>query len=140
MQRLLTATVLTLAIVAACAQTGPGPTPSTTAAASPVTCSALAEQLENCVPAACSQRHPLVRSFQIDHRVAGPEGDRCAYTQTVPGDMLMTCRFTAEGRAEMAGLIRQMERGDLSGGTGRESVLTRECEVRDRDGTPLPWG
>jgi hypothetical protein len=81
-----------------------------------------------------------MRTFTIDHRVTGLEGERCGYTQSVPGDMSMTCRFTPEGRTEMAELILEMERGNLSGGTGQQSVLTRECEVRDRDGNVLPWG
>jgi len=81
-----------------------------------------------------------MRSFLIDHRVAGSEGDRCVYTQTVPGNMLMACRLTPEGRMELAGLIREMERGNFSGGTGRQSAMTRECEVRDSDGVVIPWG
>lgn len=125
------------AIAAACAQTGsPPPTP----VAAAMSCPALAEAMEGCAPAACSQQHPFMRSFQIEHRVVGPDGDRCAYSQTMPGDMLMTCRFTPEGRTEMAGLIGEMERGNLSGGTGRESAMTRECQVRDSNGDVIPWG
>ncbi|MEZ5960813.1 MAG: hypothetical protein R3C30_10380 [Hyphomonadaceae bacterium] len=137
MQRLLVIGVLSGALAAACAQTASQPTPGAQAS---VSCPAFADAMERCAPAACSQRHPFMRSFQIDHRVSGLEGDRCAYTQTMPGDMLMTCRFTPEGRAEMAGQIREMERGNLSGGTGRDSAMTRECEVRDSNGVVIPWG
>lgn len=137
MQRLLlVVVVLSGVIAAACAQTGAQPT----LPAAPVSCPALADALERCAPAACSQQHPFMRSSQIEHRVAGPEGDRCVYTQTMPGDMLMTCRFTPEGRTEMSGLIREMERGNFSGGTGRQSAMTRECEVQDSNGAVIPWG
>ncbi|MEZ5958372.1 MAG: hypothetical protein R3C27_14300 [Hyphomonadaceae bacterium] len=141
MRRLLFTAVVTGAIAAACAQTSPVtplPTPATVTA--PESCPALADAMERCTPAACSQRHPFMRAFQIEHRVAGPEGDRCVYSQTMPGDMLMTCRFSAEGRAEMAGLVREMERGNLSGGTGQQNAMTRECEVRDSNGAVIPWG
>lgn len=138
MRRLFVVTVLGGAIAAACAQTGAPP--ATPPVAADMSCQALAEAMEGCAPAACSQRHPFMRSFQIEHRVVGLEGDRCAYSQTMPGDMLMTCRFTPEGRGEMAGLIRQMERGNLSGGTGQQNAMTRECEVRDSTGAVIPWG
>lgn len=137
MRRLFVVTILAGGIAAACAQTGSQPA---TPVAAAMSCTALAEAMEGCAPATCRQQHPFMRSFQIEHRVAGPDGVRCAYSQTMPGDMLMTCRFTLEGRAEMAGLIREMERGNLSGGTGRESAMTRECEVRDSKGEVIPWG
>ncbi len=138
MRMLFFVTILGGAIAAACAQTGAEPTPASVAA--PLSCPALADAMEGCAPAACNQQHPFMRSFQIEHRVVGLVGDRCAYSQTMPGDMLMTCRFTPEGRGEMAGLIRQMERGNLSGGTGQQNAMTRECEVRDSSGAVIPWG
>lgn len=138
MRRLFVVTVLGGAIAAACAQTGAPP--ATPPVAADMSCQALAEAMEGCAPAACNQQHPFMRSFQIEHRVVGLVGDRCAYSQTMPGDMLMTCRFTPEGRGEMAGLIRQMERGNLSGGTGQQNAMTRECEVRDSTGAVIPWG
>jgi hypothetical protein len=135
MRRLAIAIVLAGVIGAACAQTGSG---SQSLGAGG--CPALADALRGCAPASCRHAHPLVATFTIEHRVTGLDGAHCGYTQTVPGDMLMSCRFTADGRSEMAELITEMVRGNLSGGTGRESVVTRECEVRDRDGTLLPWG
>ena len=129
---------LALTVVAACAQTAASPQPASPTVAA--TCQALPDALRGCAPMTCGQPHPFVRSFTIEHRVVGPDGDRCGYSQTMPGEMTMTCRFTEAGRAEMAAQVEAMERGSLSGGTGQQSAMTRDCEVRDSSGSVVPWG
>ncbi|MBX3429152.1 MAG: hypothetical protein KF779_06200 [Hyphomonadaceae bacterium] len=144
MRRLTLAFVVAGGLAVACAQpqtqTHIQPGADIGVADNPVTCVALAEALRTCAPASCQQRHPFVGTFMIEHRITGMDGETCGYTQSMPGDMSMRCRFTPGGRSEMADLIVEMQRGNFSGGTGQQNVLTRECEVRDRDGNVLPWG
>lgn len=105
-------------------------------------CTALPEALRGCAPAACLQPHPFMRGFQITHRVIGADGEACAYTQTMPGDMTMSCRFSEDGRVEMAASIEEMlTTGAMSGSTSAPAnAMTRECEIRGRDGAVIPWG
>jgi hypothetical protein len=124
------------AAAAACAQTGANPQAAPTAG----NCQAFTEALRGCAPASCDQRHPFAPGFTITHRVTGTDGEHCAYTQSMPDDMSMSCSFTPAGREEMAGLIEDMGRGNFSGGTGQQNAMTRECVVRDGSGTPIPWG
>jgi hypothetical protein len=138
MPRLLViAAALALATSIGCAQTTASPQSSAPTAAS---CQALPAALRGCEAITCNEPHPFVRSFTMEHRVAGPDGDRCGYTQRMPGDMSMSCRLSEEGRNEMAAQVEEMARGNLSGGTGRQNAMTRECEVRDSSGTVVPWG
>lgn len=123
----------------ACAPTADNPGATQSAAPPGVGCGALAQSLRACAPASCRQPHPFVPSFIIEHRVMGSDGAVCAYSQSMPSDMSMSCRFSPEGRAEMAHVIEEMERGNLSGGTGRQSAMTRECTVHDSSGGIVPW-
>jgi hypothetical protein len=104
-------------------------------------CAALPEALRGCAPATCQQPHPFMRSFTITHTVSGPDEAACAYTQSMPGDMVMSCRFSEAGRAEFALEVEEMLAGRMSGSTSAPaSATTRECEVRDRNGNLVPWG
>ncbi|MGE0047112.1 MAG: hypothetical protein AB7J28_09670 [Hyphomonadaceae bacterium] len=108
-------------------------------------CEALAASLEEgCAPASCTQPHPLMRNFTIEHRVTGEESGACAYAQTMPGNMTMQCRFSAEGRAELAAQLREAAQSQSFSFSTRdpeaENYLTRECEIRDQAGRVIPWG
>lgn len=104
-------------------------------------CAALPEALRGCTPASCQQPHPFLRNFMITHAVAGPDGEACGYSQTMPGEMAMACRFSEAGRSEYAGVVEEMLAGRMSGATSApESAMTRECEIRDRNGAVVPWG
>lgn len=102
-------------------------------------CGGLPEALRQCAPETCAQPHPFVPGFEISHRVEGLLGEACAYRQSMPAEMSMSCQLSAAGREEMAHLVEEMAQGRMSGGTGRDTVTTRECQVRDRSGAVIPW-
>jgi hypothetical protein len=136
-----------LLAAASCAAPDPMEREATLAPAA-INCREFADALRACAPSSCRQPHPLASGFTIEHRITGLEAAECAYTQSVPGDMAMTCRFSETGRSEMAS---QME-GMLSGGQRsfsfsfstsdppQDTAMTRECILRDHSGAAIPWG
>lgn len=94
-------------------------------------CSGLPNALREGSTMVCQQAHPFVPNFQIEHRLRCDEA--CLYTQTMPADMTMWCRFSEAGRAEFATVLEAKENGAAPG------VVLRECEVRDRNGAMVPF-
>ncbi|MEZ6023834.1 MAG: hypothetical protein R3C16_10585 [Hyphomonadaceae bacterium] len=131
---------------AACA---PSASTQTSASVAPAAaqggCAGFSTALRACAPARCAHPHPLVPTFTIEHRIAGMEDGACAYTQTVPGDMTMRCRFSEAGRSEFAEEINAMVSGrqttfSFSTSDPQDTVVTRECVVLDAAGREIPWG
>lgn len=108
--------------------------------APPAAVRAFADALAACTPATVSTTHPLMRTFVIEHTVAGQQAGRCRYDQTMPGKMRLECAFTPEGRQAMASEIRaSAEGGPMSGGTSRtQPAWTSECEIVTASGTRTP--
>ncbi|HVK81128.1 MAG TPA: hypothetical protein VM915_11010 [Verrucomicrobiae bacterium] len=72
-------------------------------------------------------------AFEAEHRFRCDEDQYCTYTQTMPRERTLWCRFTEAGRAEFAAVIEA--------GAREPPVPTalRECELRDRDGAIIPF-
>ena len=101
---------------------------------------AFADALRSCTPARHGTPHPFVRGFTSAHEVVGPVGDRCAYTQSMPGGMVMDCAFGAAARVAMADELDAFAAGRLAGGTGAQPAWAGDCEVVTADGKRLPFG
>lgn len=106
----------------------------------PEAVSTFATSLEACTKARAATAHPLMRTFVIEHTIAGEEDGRCSYTQTMPGRMTMQCKLSPEGRNGLAAEIRAMsEGGPLRGGS---SVAAPEwmkaCEIVTASGVRTP--
>lgn len=137
----------TMAIAASCAphtSSGYDPEPGAPTAS----CLQFADALRACAPASCGQPHPLVSGFTIEHRVVGQQAGGCAYTQSMPGDMVMSCRLSESGRSEIASQLEDTLSGRRQSFSFRfstadppqDNTMTRECILRDRSGTIIPWG
>jgi hypothetical protein len=90
----------------------------------------------------------LVSGFTVEHRVVGQHAEGCAYTQSVPDDMVMSCRLSDVGRSDMASQLEDMLSGRQRSFSFRfstadppqDNAMTRECILHDRSGTIIPWG
>lgn len=138
-----------LAFIAAIALAACTPTENTAApqAADVVLadCAQLPAALRACAPIACGQPHMLVRDFTIKHQIDGRDGGLCRYSQTVPGDMLMSCRFSEAGAEEVASQHEDMQDGEFSFSYSsddpeQQNAMTRECVLTGPDGAVIPWG
>lgn len=137
-----------LLLAPGCAPQAPPQRGAALAAQATAHCGALGEALRACAPASCSQPHPLVSSFTIEHRVVGRDGEACAYTQSVPGDMAMSCQLSEAGRSDLASQLDDLLSGSQSSFSFRfstadppqDNTMTRECVLRDRGGNVIPWG
>lgn len=137
-----------LLLAAACAAPSPNGGAASLSAPAAANCESFAEALRACAPAACRQPHPIVPNFTIEHRVTGVEDGACAYTQSVPGDMHMSCRFSERGRMEVAEQMQDMLSGrqtnfSFSFSTSdpaQDTALTRECALLDSNGDVVSWG
>jgi hypothetical protein len=99
---------------------------------------AFAEALVGCRVASHQGPHPFVKGFVIEHAIAGEADGACAYSQTMPGQMRMECKLSADGRAGLAAEFREQAEGRMSGGTGAQPAWTHECEIVTRDGKRMP--
>ena len=100
--------------LAACAPTT-AETPAGPAAAPQTSCAVLPEALRACAPASCGQPHFFVRNFTIEHRITGIEDGACAYKQSMPGEMSLTCQLSEAGREEIAAEMEAFQRtGEMS--------------------------
>lgn len=146
LRALVSALVLAAPLLATgCAPGASGVRDAAPAAPMAIDCRAFADALRACAPALCRHPHLFAPSFAIEHRISGPEADACAYSQSMPGDMLMTCRYSEAGRSEAASLMDDMFSGrqtsfSFSTSEPQDNAMTRECVVRDRDGAVIPWG
>ncbi|HEX5694217.1 MAG TPA: hypothetical protein VFY00_06325 [Arenimonas sp.] len=110
-------------------------TPATGAATNDL---AFAASLEACVAASHRSPHPFVSGFVIEHQISGLEDGRCNYSQSMPGNMRMECKFSDAGRNAMALEFREMAAGRMSGGTGEQPAWTQDCEIITADGKRMP--
>ncbi len=104
-------------------------------AAGPV---AFGQAIAVCAPASLKMPHPLMPSFETLHRIEGEDDGLCLYTQTMPGDMHMECRFTEAGRKAYAAEFERMAAGQLSGSNTDKPAWADECEIVMKDGKHLP--
>lgn len=51
-------------------------------------------KLKNCEKFTTHTPHPFIKTFSIKHTIHGFVGDKCKYTQTMPGDGLMECMYS----------------------------------------------
>lgn len=144
--RLVIALALLLPVSAAASQPAAAPAPAAEPAAQPAAVPALADPaafadaLAACTAATHQAPHPFMKSFTIEHAITGESDGHCAYSQTMPGEMHMACRLTADGRAGLAEEFREQARGRMSGSTKSQPAWTRECEIVTKDGKRTPMG
>lgn len=60
------------------------------------------QALESCQEAKFEMKHPMVQGFTIVETIHGMENDKCKYTQTMPNDGLMSCKFDEAQRQALA--------------------------------------
>lgn len=58
--------------------------------------------LEACKEAKFEMKHPMVQDFTIVETIHGMENDKCKYTQTMPNNGLMSCKFDEAQRQAFA--------------------------------------
>ena len=132
-------------VAVACAPTSAG-TATAPVATLQGGCTAFPDALRACAPSSCGQPHVFAPNFTIEHRITGIEDNACVYTQSMPGEMTMACRLSESGRDELATDMEEFQRtGELSFSFSTEdptpeTAMTRECQIRDRDGNIIPWG
>jgi len=99
-----------------------------------------AAALESCTAATARTRHLLMPTFVVEHTVDGQKGGTCAYRQTMPGNMMMTCGLSETGRVELATEIRKLaEGGPVTGGTTMAApAWFKECEILMPNGNRVP--
>ena len=92
--------------------------------------------LDTCTPVTVETPHLLVRDYDVVHIVDGmSEGGLCLYTQTMPGDMLMDCALTVDGR--QAFIDEWVDLLETASGNGSLTISTSdpspawagECEI-----------
>lgn len=99
---------------------------------------AFGDAVAACAPARMELAHPFVRGFMVRHAIEGERDGRCAYTQTMPGDMRMECAFSDAGRAAYAAAFADMAAGRLAGSTGEKPAWADDCAIVTRDGRRIP--
>lgn len=101
---------------------------------------AFADALDTCTAGKVATAHPLMRSFVVEHTIAGEKDASCGYSQTMPGKMTMECKFSAAGRKAMAGELRaSVAGGPMRGGTSQaQPEWAKECEIVTASGTRSP--
>lgn len=116
---------------------------STQAAVSPsgtAEIEAFVKALDSCTPATAATPHPLMRSFTVQHTIAGAKERGCDYTQTMPGNMRMACMLSDASRKTLAAEIAVYAKGGtISGGTSSaQPTWMAECELVTADGKRQP--
>lgn len=101
---------------------------------------AFADSLDTCTLGKVATAHPLMKSFVIEHTIAGEKDKSCAYSQTMPGKMTMECKFSPAGRKLMAAELRvSVAGGPMRGGTSQaQPDWAKECELVTASGTRSP--
>lgn len=97
------------------------------------TCSALPSALRSGATLVCTDTVTPERSFEAEHRLRCDEAGLCFYTQTMPGNMTLWCRFSPEGREAYAQTIETRADGPIRG------IMARECELRDSAGAIISF-
>lgn len=101
---------------------------------------AFVEALNTCTAAKAATPHPLMKSFTVEHTIAGARESGCDYRQTMPGKMAMACMLSVEGRKAIATeLSVYVKDGTMSGSTSSAPpVWMNECELEMPDGKRQP--
>ena len=101
---------------------------------------AFVEALNNCTTAKAATPHPLMRTFTVEHTVAGLSAAGCNYRQTMPGRMAMVCSLSPTGRTAMATDISVYAKGgSMSGSTSAaKPAWWTECQLELPDGKRQP--
>jgi hypothetical protein len=99
-----------------------------------------AAALEECKPATQEMPHPLMPNVMIKHTVTGEKDGKCAYTQSMPGNMSMECAFTPETRKGMADQLRWMAKDSRVSGSTKAPMpeWMKECEIVMPSGQRVP--
>jgi hypothetical protein len=119
-------------------QTAPPPQPP--ALSSPAEVSAFVGALGACTEAKAATPHPLMKSFVVEHTIAGATEPGCNYRQTMPGRVAMVCVLSEEGRAALAADINLYVSGGAMKGSssGPQPAWWSECELEMPDGKRSP--
>ena len=101
---------------------------------------AFVEALNSCTAAKAATPHPLMRTFTVEHTVAGITATGCDYRQTMPGRMAMVCSLSPAGRKALATEISVYAKGgSISGSTSAaKPVWWSECQLELPDGKRQP--
>lgn len=91
-------------------------------------CSALPDALRSGATIVCRDPVTAERTFEAEHRLRCDEAALCIYTQTMPDDLTLWCRFSPQGREAYAEIIETRADGPIRG------IMARECELRDSAG------
>ncbi len=98
-----------------------------------VDCSGLAGALREGTAIVCTAPSTADPSFVAEHRFRCNDAQACTYTQTMPEERTLWCRFSEAGRAEFAANL------DARASNPIGVIGARECEVRDRSGAIIPF-
>ncbi len=114
--------------------------PATPTLSSPADITAFVEALNSCTVARAATPHPLMRSFTVEHSIAGLSAGGCDYRQTMPGKMTMVCALSPAGRKAMAAEIGVYAKGGpMSGSTSAaRPSWWNECQLEMPDGKRQP--
>lgn len=114
--------------------------PVTPAPSSPAEMATFVEALDTCTAAKAATPHPLMRSFTVEHTIAGLNAGACDYRQTMPGKMTMVCALSPEGRKVMAAEMSVYAKGgQMSGSTSAaKPTWWSECQLEMPDGKRQP--
>ncbi len=104
---------------------GGRPTPVEQPREDPTGCLSLSAAMAACTPGVCSQPHPFVEDFEIEHRIHGEDDGACVYAQTRPGNVEVECRLTPDGRQAQAAILDEIGRGVVSA-----AYFATECAIR----------
>lgn len=101
---------------------------------------AFVKALDSCTPATAATPHLLMKSFTVQHTIAGPKDAGCDYTQTMPGNMKMVCMLSADGRKALAAEMSvYVKGGSISGSTSAaQPTWTTECQLESPTGQRSP--
>lgn len=110
------------------------------ALSTPAEVSAFATSLEACAAGTARTPHLLMPTFVVEHTIEGEKGDMCAYRQTMPGNMTMTCALSEAGRAALAVELKTLaDGGSFKGGTNQAvPAWFKECEILMPNGNRIP--
>ncbi len=110
------------------------------ALSSPAEVGTFASSLETCTAASARTPHLLMPAFVVEHTVEGEKAGTCAYSQTMPGNMTMTCALSQAGRTALAAELKTMATGgSLKGGTSMTApAWFKECEILLPNGNRIP--
>jgi hypothetical protein len=99
-----------------------------------------AAALEECKPATQEMPHPLMANVTIKHTIVGEKNGKCAYTQSMPGNMSMECAFAPESRKSVADSLRWMVKDSRVSGSTKAPVADwmKECEIVMPSGQRVP--